>query len=153
MATSTELKGLGKPDPFRGDPSDLDCFFNDCHLFLDANETSYNMEKKKVIFMISHLKGGNAERYKTLWMEQKKAAAMAAGTDIDYGTSAQFTQNLQSAFKETNKKHDALYELRHIKQGSDTIDDFNNKFKLLVNQTNWLMLTETRLNRRLPARS
>ena len=87
MATSNELKGLGKLDFFRGDPSDLDRFFNDCHLFLDANETSYNTEKKKVIFMLSHLKGENAERYKTLWMEQKKAAATAAGTDIDYRRS------------------------------------------------------------------
>ena len=135
MAASTELKGLGKLDPFQGDPSDLDCYFNDCHIFLDANETSYNNEKKKVIFMLTHLKGGNAERYKTLWMEQKKAAAATTGGDIDYGTTAQFTLNLQNAFKETNKKHNALYELRHIKQGSDTIDDFNNKFKLLVSQT------------------
>ncbi len=114
MATSNELKGLGKPDPFRGDPSDLDCFFNDCHLFLDADETSYDTEKKKVIFMLSHLKGGNAERYKTLWMEHKKAAATTAGTGLDYGTTLQFSQGLQSVFKETNKKHDALHELRHI---------------------------------------
>ena len=85
--------------------------------------------------MLSHLKEGNAERYKTLWIEQKKAAAAAAGADIDYGTTAQFTLNLQNMFKETNKKHDALYKLRHIKQGSDTIDNFNNKFKLLVSQT------------------
>ena len=134
MATPRkELKGLSKPDPFRDDPSDLDRFFNDCHLYLDANEDIYNDKKKKVIFMLSYLKGGNAERYKTLWMEQKKAAA-GTGT-ISYGNLAQFTQDLQAAFKETNKKHDALHELRHIKQGSDTIDDFNNKFKLLVNQT------------------
>ena len=93
MATSTELKGLGKPDPFQGDPSDLDRFFNDCHLFLDANETSYDTDKKKVIFMLSHLKGGNAERYKTLWIEQKKAAA-TGGTGLNYGTTTQFTQNL-----------------------------------------------------------
>jgi len=77
------------------------------------------------------LKGGNAERYKTLWMEQKKTAAGTGA--LDYGTMAQFTQGLKDAFKETNKKHDALHKLRHIKQGSDTIDDFNNKFKLLVN--------------------
>jgi hypothetical protein len=131
--TSKELTGIGKPEPFKGDPSDLDRFFNDCHLFLDANEDIYNTEKKKVIFMLSYLQGGNAERYKTLWMEQKKAAA-GAGT-LDYGTAIQFTRDLRAAFKETNKKHDALHELRHIKQGSDTIDDFNNKFKLLISQT------------------
>jgi len=93
----------------------------------------YNNEKKKVIFMLSYLKGGNAERYKTLWMEQKKTTAGTGA--LDYETLAQLTQDLQAAFKETNKKHDALHELRHIKQGSDTIDDFNNKFKLLVSQT------------------
>jgi hypothetical protein len=93
----------------------------------------YDTEKKKVVFMLSYLKGGNAERYKTLWMEQKKAAAGTAS--ISYGTLAQLTQDLQAAFKETNKKHDALYEMRHIKQGSESIDDFNNKFKLLVSQT------------------
>jgi uncharacterized protein YllA (UPF0747 family) len=131
--TSKELIGLGKPDPFRGDPSDLDRFFNDCHLFLDANETMYDTDKKKVIFMLSYLKGGNAERYKTLWMEQKKTAARTGL--ISYGTLAQLTQDLQAAFKETNKKHNALYEMRHIRQGSESIDDFNNKFKLLVSQT------------------
>ena len=77
----------------------------------------------------------NAERYKTLWVEQKKAAATPTGTGLNYGTAAQFTQDLKNAFKETNKKHNALHELRHIKQGSDTIDDFNNMFKLLVSQT------------------
>jgi hypothetical protein len=133
MTTSKELIGLGKPDPFQGDPSDLDRFFNDCHLFLDANKTMYDTDKKKVIFMLSYLKGGNAERYKTLWMEQKKTTV---GTgSINYGTLAQLAQDLQTAFKETNKKHNALYKMRHIKQGSESIDDFNNKFKLLVSQT------------------
>jgi len=64
--TSKELTGISRPDPFKGDPSDLDRFFNDCHLFLDANSDIYNNEKKKVIFTLSYLKGGNAERYKTL---------------------------------------------------------------------------------------
>ena len=61
MATVTpkELTGISKPDPFKGDPLDLDRFFNDCHIFLDANEDIYNSEKKKVIFMLSYLKGGN----------------------------------------------------------------------------------------------
>ncbi len=113
MATSKELKGI---DPFQDDLSDLDCFFNNCHLFLDANETSYDTEKKKVIFMLSHLKGGNAERYKTLLMEQKKATAATEATGLDYGTTLQFTQNPQNVFKETNKKQ------RHIKQRSDTIN-------------------------------
>ena len=54
---------------------------------------------------------------------------------INYGTMLQFVQDLQAAFKETNKKHDTLYKMRHIKQGSESIDDFNNKFKLLVSQT------------------
>jgi len=52
-AASRELKGLSKLDPFRGDPSDLDRFFNDCHIFLDANEDIYNTEKKKVIFLLT----------------------------------------------------------------------------------------------------
>jgi len=54
---------------------------------------------------------------------------------MEHWHSSLRSQDLQAAFKETNKKHDALHELRHIKQGSDTIDDFNNKFKLLVSQT------------------
>jgi len=130
--TSHELKGLGKLDPFRGDPWDLDHFFNDCHLFLDANKDIYDTEKKKIIFLLSYLKR-KCGKIQDL-VDGTEEGCSRAGA-LDYGTMAQFIQGLQAVFKETNKKHDALHELRHIKQGSDTIDNFNNKFKLFVNQT------------------
>ena len=62
--------------------------------------------------MLSHLKGGNAERYKTLWVEQKKATATAAGTGLDYGTTAQFAQNLQKGVQRNQQETRCLARIK-----------------------------------------
>jgi len=66
------------------------------------------------------------------WKKRKPQQEQEPSTMAHWHSSLKISKQ---HLKETNKKHDALHELRHIKQGSDTIDDFNNKFKLLVSQT------------------
>ena len=58
---STKEIRIGLPTPFDGKRENLISFINECALYIDLNEAIYNTDMKRVIFILSYVKGGTAQ--------------------------------------------------------------------------------------------
>ena len=123
--------GLAKPKPFNGDPRNLEKFLMNCDIYLTTNEGVYDANHKKISFLLSLLSKGPAEVWKQQWYKANKAANAGAYVAP---TLPNFLQQLIGSFKEVDEEGSALLRLERIKQGTKTVEDHNNEFKLLKQQ-------------------
>ena len=123
---------LAKPKPFDGDPKTLNRFLMDCDVYLTVNEDTYDTDTKRVGFLLSLITEGPAETWKEQWYTANKAANQGV---YRAPTLAVFLQQLKDDFKEVDEKGTALQKLERIRQGSKTVEEHNNEFKLLTQRS------------------
>jgi hypothetical protein len=124
-----ELK-LNQPKPFTGKREDLKKFLQDVKLYLLVNEKIYDNDVKKISFALSFMNEGDAASYKEQLLEE----AMAT-TPLNLGTWDNFEINLKTAFEPYDAPGDALEEMKALRMGSNSIEDHNAKFKMLVTKS------------------
>ncbi|KZT24000.1 hypothetical protein NEOLEDRAFT_1027489, partial [Neolentinus lepideus HHB14362 ss-1] len=119
-----ELK-LSTPKDYDGKREELRGFLLQVRLYLKANQEIYNSDDKKILFVLSHLKGGTAGP----WAETYVYAHIQDG-DIIFEMFNEFIAEFQEAFEEVNTAGEALNKLRTMKQAGKTANEFISEFKI-----------------------
>jgi hypothetical protein len=137
--SSSTSKGvdLGLPEAFGGAPHKLDGFLQECKLHFVVKPEIYNSEDRKVGFVLSHMKTGDAKRWKEQFLKSRDAAVDAANpySLAPNGRFPDFEDDLRKSFSDPYKKENSLQLLQKIRQGKDTVDQHNIAFQLLVDKT------------------
>jgi len=117
---------------------DLESFLMDCEIYLGVNRTVYDNDTKKVGFILSLLSEGNAAIWKMQWY---KANLTANNNVFTVPTVDAFVRQLRDSFKEVDEEGSSMVRLENLKQKGNTVEEHNNRFKLLVQRSG---LTEQR---------
>jgi len=125
--TSPKEIRIGLPTPFDGTRENLVSFINECALYCDLNAAIYDTDLKKVIFMLSYMKGGTAQA----WKESFITAAIAKAP-VDYGTIKDFLKELRTAFDLADSEGEARAKIRKLRQGKDSVDEYISQFRVLA---------------------
>ena len=128
---------LASPEPFNGTASKLDGFLQECKLHFVVKPEVYRTEDRKAGFVLSHMKHGDAGRWKEAYLKARESAVdnMHPFTLAPNGRFEDFERELRKAFKQPYKKENALLRLQKIQQGKDMIDTHNINFQLLIDET------------------
>jgi hypothetical protein len=135
--TSSRGVDLGQADALDGSPHKLDGFLQECRLHFVVKPEVFKTEDRKVGFVLSYMKTGDAKRWKEQYLKSREAAVDATHP-FSLAPNGQFTSfenELQKSFSDPYKKENALQKLQRIRQGKDTIDQHNIAFQLLVDRT------------------
>ena len=122
MASTKEIR-LNNPKPYNGDRNDLNKFIQSCNAYLDLNADIFNSDKKKILFVLSYMTEGTAEAWKEVFMDEKN------GT---YGTFLTFITELKNTFSAADTEGEARAQLRQLRQGKDTADEYIAQFRILA---------------------
>ena len=114
---------LAKPAEFSG--KDFKSWWRSVQLYVLANKRDFTDDESKILFALSYMKGGNAERW----------AANFEDTVLDeksgnFGTWAEFTAEMKGSFENTNARQDAQNKLEALKQGTQTAEEYFQHFEL-----------------------
>jgi len=111
---------MAKPDDFDGNPDNVDKFIHQCNLYL-ANQPSLS-HQQQILFALSYMKTGAAYHWAYQRVEQ------LIRTQFALVTWRTFQRELREAFGDTDRVATARLELQLVKQGSDTVDNYNIRF-------------------------
>jgi hypothetical protein len=70
MADSAKLD-LGAPPLFKGDRSRMEAFLAHCKLLIKAQPKKFDQDEKKIAFILSYMKDGIAEQWKTQFIRDR----------------------------------------------------------------------------------
>ena len=122
--TPKEIR-ISTPNVFDGKREDLIPFIQDSGLYLDMNETIYDTDHKRIVFMLSHMKGGTAQAWKEAFITECAATT-------GYGTLKAFIDRLKEAFDLADAEGDARAKLRKLRQGKESVDEYISQFRVLA---------------------
>ena len=125
-----ELK-LNQPKPFTGKREDLKKFLQDVQLYLHVNDKVYDNNTKKISFALSFMNDGDAA---ASWKEQLLEDALGKSI-FTLGTRAAFKKDLKEAFQPYDAPRDALEEMKTLQMGSNSIEEHNTHFKMIVTRS------------------
>ncbi|THG95773.1 hypothetical protein EW145_g7898 [Phellinidium pouzarii] len=126
---------LSKPNNFDGDKSYAHCFLSSCQAYLSLNEQIYNMDKSKIIFVLSFMQEKAAGDWATNHTTVALAPNPTTNTPTGFGTWVDFLNDFRNTFITTDDSADARCQLLNIKQ-TGTADDYNTQFRSLVTRSN-----------------
>ena len=112
-STQKVERKIHQPPYFTGDCLEATNFLNTCHTYLIINKNAYSMEKDKIIFVLSFMKGRMARPWKNVLMEE----AYSGGTNdakIGFKTFATFVKKFKKAFELLSPVQDAITKLKAL---------------------------------------
>jgi len=101
-------------------------------MYILINAETYDMNLKKIAFMLSLMEEGDTASWKQQLIEETFDQAILAGTNPDFGTLRSFISSLKDAFEPYDSKGDALEEMKVLRIGDMPIDEHITKYKMLV---------------------
>ena len=129
---------LNLPKDFSGKREDLKKFLQQVNLYMDVNAKIYHNNMTKVAFTLSFMDEGDALSWKEQFLEEATSTS-----PHNYSTWADFERDLREAFQPFDTPGDALEEIKNLQMGSNSIEDHNAKFQML--------LTKSKLDKTSPA--
>src|SRR5271155_4794601 len=127
MVKITKEIRIGLPTPFDGTRENLQSFINECALYCDLNTAIYDSNLKKVIFMLSYMKGGTAQAWKKSFISK-----VINNPPVNYGTLISFLTQLRTAFDLADSEGEARAKIRKLRQGKDSVDEYIAQFRVLA---------------------
>ena len=104
MATPTDTKDakthLKKPTPFHGDKKLIKKFIQECDLYILGNLKDFPNDDSKVIFILSYMDDGEAEKWKQYYINNE---VITAGSYI-WPKLAEFYAKVKEAFAFEDEK-------------------------------------------------
>jgi len=88
-------------------------FLQDSQMYILINAETYDMNLKKIAFMLSLMVEGDATSWKQQLIEKTLDRALLAGTDPDFRTFGNFISSLKEAFEPYDSEGDVLEEMKH----------------------------------------
>ena len=129
---------LNLPKDFSSKREDLKKFLQQVNLYMDINAKTYHNNMTKIAFVLSFMDEGDASSWKEQFLEEATSTF-----PHNYGTWADFERDLREAFQPFNAPGDALEEIKSLWMGSNSIEDHNTNFRML--------LTKSKLDKTSPA--
>jgi Ty3 transposon capsid-like protein/Zinc knuckle len=123
-------KELKTPTPFSGKRDDLRKFLQEVKIYLMANKHVYSTDQDKVLFVLSYMSEGDAASWKEEFFETKEQA-----TPFDLGTYDALLTKITKDFSPYDAPKDAIYEMKELKLGNNSIEEHVSKFKMLVTKS------------------
>ena len=122
--TPKEIK-MNTPTLFTGDRAKLDDFLMEVEMYMWMNSSVYDTHEKKILFMLSFMKGGMAGPWKqSFWNSIDFDNAEHLGFWKD------FKRALRESFSLADKVGDALTKMMTEVMGTRTTDEYIKDFKI-----------------------
>jgi hypothetical protein len=102
-------------------------FVQDVQQYLAVNDDIYNIDKKKITFVLFFMSEGDVKSWKGQFLQHANNP-----TGLDLGTWAQFQIELTEVFKPYDAPRYALEELTPLKIGNNSIEDHVSRYKILL---------------------
>ena len=132
MATAADAKDakthLKKLTPFHSDRKLVKKFIQECDLYIIGNTKDFPDDASKVIFILSYMDDGEAEKWKQYYIDNK---VITTGSYV-WPKLADFYTKLREAFTFEDEKEDSVRKLETLKQGNRNAKELTNEFQLLV---------------------
>jgi Domain of unknown function (DUF4939) len=145
-ANSSKELNLNKPDTFDGDQEKFRKFLQDVEVYMDINHEVYNMDLRKIAFVLSFMTAGATAAWKAQFIDNANAQPIPANPNNKLGTYATFRKHLIKAFSMFDLVEDVLDKLQALRmKKNDSIDEHISKLKMLavelkINTTNPLTI-------------
>ena len=123
---------LKKPEPFNGNRRKVDDFIYACDLFFEgSSDKDFPTDKQKIIFILSYMSEGEAQRWKKNYIETTTRQADGSYT---WPTKAVFLAAFKATFLNEDEKEESIRKLDYINQGNKTAEEYVNEFQLTVSK-------------------
>jgi Zinc knuckle len=100
---------------------------------MDVNHETYNIDLRKIAFILSFMTAGAATTWKAQFIDNAYAKPISANPNDRLGTYTQFRKDLTEAFSLFDLVGDVLDELKSLrKKKTESIDKHIAKFKMLA---------------------
>ena len=119
---------LKKPTPFHRDRKFVKKFLQECDPYILGNAKDFPDDASKVIFILSYMDNGEAEKWKQYYIKNE---VIMAGAYI-WPKIANLSTKVKEAFAFEDKKEDSVRKLETLKQGNRNAEEMTNEFQLLV---------------------
>ena len=121
----TEIR-IGCPDEYDGKAETAQAWLDSVQLYLLINHALYYDDDRKIAFALSYMKKGSA----AIWAEVCRQQGLAT---LSFGTFAQFQQDFENTFVDTNAAQEAMNWLSTTRIDSrEQLQEYINTFKLNV---------------------
>ncbi|EGN98310.1 hypothetical protein SERLA73DRAFT_35008, partial [Serpula lacrymans var. lacrymans S7.3] len=118
------------PENFSGDKKKYRAFRESLLLHFEDDAVYFEDDRKKISFVLSFMKEGEAAAFRTDWLENR-VDAQQLGFDITrtYGSWPYFANKMEQRFKDSFEKETAKNEILTLKQGNETAQAFFERFE------------------------
>ncbi|EGN96684.1 hypothetical protein SERLA73DRAFT_35212, partial [Serpula lacrymans var. lacrymans S7.3] len=118
------------PENFSGDKKKYRAFRESLLLHFEDDAIYFKDDRKKISFVLSFMKEGEAAAFRTDWLENR-VDAQQMGLDITntYGSWPYFADKMEERFKDSFEKEAAKNEILTLKQGNETAQAFFERFE------------------------
>lgn len=128
-----ESATINLPTVYDGNKKKFNRFWQQVELYFIVEENESDTDDKKIAFVLSYPRKGNADLWAESFQAQKRQAAEKAGIDLTFGTWSQFEIDIKDAFSYEYAERDAICDLnRIVKQPHISTEDHVARFKSLV---------------------
>lgn len=126
---------LKMPSEFSGEQGESKGWLQKCTLYFLFNRTQFDTDKKKVIFALMLMTGGNAGPWASDYITQAQAqATQENGHQPNYGTWATFQTSINKSFEDVDEAASACVLLWNLAQGKKPIDKYIINFKNIISR-------------------
>lgn len=123
---------LGAPPAFNGDRSRLEAFVAHCKLVIRAQPKKFDSDAKKIAYILSHMKDGIAEQWKTQYIKDTTTGHPRHNQKND-----DFIEELETAFKPLDKGRRARDIIDRLSQGQSSVDAYISAFNSLAKNSGY----------------
>jgi Retrotransposon gag protein len=126
MVDTKELR-INPPQPFDGNRENLSSFLQDCRVYIILNIGIYDTDEKQICYVLSFLTSGTAKAWKEAFV-----ADVFKHDPPNFGTWIGFLSKLQAAFSSADTEGEARAQLRQLKQGKGSTDEYISQFRIFA---------------------
>ena len=117
---------IGCPDEYDGKAETAQAWLDSVRLYLLINHALYYDDDRKIAFALSYMKKGST----AIWAEVRRQQGLAT---LSFGTFAQFQQDFETTFVDTNAAREAMNWLSTTRiNAGEQLQEYINTFKLNV---------------------
>ena len=119
---------LKKLTPFHGDRKLIRKLLQECNLYIIGNSKDFPDDASKIIFILSYMDDGEAEKWKQYYINNEVITAR----NYVWPKASDFYTKVKEAFAFKDEKEDSVRKLETLKQGNRNAEEMTNEFQLLV---------------------
>ena len=112
--TQKKEYNINRPTPFTGDRTKIENFVQECDVYLNINQGTYDNDTAKIAFVLSFITAGEAQK----WKEQFIRSIMNNQLKT-FPTFGEFMTKLQDAFKAVNPIDSAMQSWHYYNKETD----------------------------------